>query len=288
MAPTLTLGLPVFNGARFLEASVESILSQTFSDFELIISDNASTDGTEAISKSIAGRDPRVTYRRNEANIGIAANFNLLVPLARGRLFKWATADDQLRPGYLDQCVSLLASDASVVLAYTRTDFVDDDGAPLDVTDPGWHLVSDDPATRLSAALRAAHFVNAALGVIRTDALRRTHLVPRYPGGDFRMMAELSLLGKFYEIPEPLYVRRIHQGSTKGNTGNATWLRSYYGGGRAGSRAAYWRLCGDRARVVVRAGIPSSRKLVLLAQIGRTMVTSRARLYRELGELLRV
>ena len=274
LTPTLTVGLPVFNGARYLEASVESILGQSFGDLELIISDNASTDDTEAISRSIVDRDPRVTYQRNSANVGIAANFNLLVPHARGRMFKWATADDLLRPGYLEQCVSLLESDPSLVLASTKTVFVDEHDAPLDITDPGWHLVSDDPSARLSFSIRAVHFVNAALGVIRTDALRQTHLVPRYAGGDFRMMAELSLLGKFLLIQEPLYVRRIHQGSTKGNTGNAVWLRRYYGGARPGSSAAYWRLCGDRAKVVLRAGIPISRKLVLLAQLARTMVTS--------------
>ena len=152
MAPILTIGLPVFNGARFIEASVESILSQSFSDLELIISDNASTDDTEAVSRSIAARDPRVTYHRNAGNIGIAANFNLLVPPARGRLFKWATADDLLRPGYLERCVSILDSDPSVVLAYTKTDFVDEDGAPLRLMDPGWHLMSDDPSLRLSVA----------------------------------------------------------------------------------------------------------------------------------------
>jgi glycosyltransferase involved in cell wall biosynthesis len=287
MAPILTIGLPVYNGARYLATSVDSILSQSFRDLELIISDNASSDDTEAIGRSLVGRDPRVRYLRNDANVGIAANFNLLVPLASGRLFKWATADDLLRPGFLARCVSTLESDQSVVLAYTRTEFVDEDGAPLDIVDPGWHLVSDDPSARLAEALRAVHYVNAALGVIRTDALRRTHLVPRYAGGDFTMMAELSLLGKFFEIPETLYVRRIHQGSTKGNTGNASWLRRYYGGARPGSRVAYWRLCGDRAKVVLRAGIPASRKLVLLAQLARTMITTRARLYRELGELFR-
>jgi glycosyltransferase involved in cell wall biosynthesis len=287
MAPILTIGLPVFNGARFIEASVESILSQSFSDLELIISDNASTDDTEAVSRTIAGRDSRVTYHRNASNIGIAANFNLLVPLARGRLFKWATADDLLRPGYLERCVSHLDADPSVVLAYARTEFVDENGSPLDLADQGWNLMSDDPSVRLSQAIRADHFVNAALGVIRTDALRRTHLVPRYSGGDYRMMAELSLLGKFLEIPEPLYVRRIHHGSTKGNTGNARWLRRYYGGARPGSRASYWRLCGDRAKVVVRAGIPPSRKVILLAQLVRSMVTTRARLYGELTEFFR-
>ena len=87
--------------------------------------------------------------------------------------------------------MAILDADPTVVLAYTKTEFVDEDGAPLDLTDPGWHLVSDDPSTRLSYSIRAFHFVNAALGVIRTDALRQTHLVPRYSGGDFRMMAEL-------------------------------------------------------------------------------------------------
>jgi glycosyltransferase involved in cell wall biosynthesis len=287
MAPTLSIGLPVFNGARYLEASVESILAQSYCDFELIISDNASTDDTEAIGRSLAHRDARVTYLRNSANVGIAANFNRLVPLAHGPLFKWATADDLLRPGFLERCVSVLEADPSAVLAYARTEFVDENGAPIDLVDPGWHLTSDDPSVRLSEAIGAVHYVNAALGVIRTDALRRTHLVPRYSGGDYTMMAELSLLGKFIEIPDTLYVRRIHRGSTKGNTGNAGWLRSYYGGARPGSRAAYWRLCGDRAKVVMRAPISTSRKLAILAQLARTMVTSRTRLYRELGELFR-
>lgn len=283
----LTIGLPVFNGAEYLRAAVESILEQSFSDFELIISDNASTDGTEAIGRVFADRDPRVTYRRNSENVGISANFNLLVPLARGKLFKWATADDMLRPGYLERCISVLEADPSVVLASTRTDFVDGDGGPLDLTDPGWHLVSDDPSERLSFAIQASHFVNAALGIIRTDALRRTRLVPRYAGGDYRTMAELSLLGKFVEVPEFLYVRRVHKYSTKGNSGNAQWLRRYYGGIKPGTRAGYWHLSGDHALIILRAQIPFSRKLALLAQLARTMILRRVLLFRELAALFR-
>ena len=128
---------------------------------------------------------------------------------------------------------AVLDADPSVVLAYTKTDFVD--GMAL----PWTSRIRGGTSCRTTRrrdwlAIRAGHFVNAALGVIRTDALRQTHLVPRYSGGDFRLMAELSLLGKFVEIPEPLYVRRIHQGSTKGNTGNAVWLRRYYGGAATG------------------------------------------------------
>jgi glycosyltransferase involved in cell wall biosynthesis len=284
--PTLTIGVPVYNGARYLDEAVGSVLGQSFRDFELIISDNASTDDTEAIGRAFAARDPRVTYRRNAENIGLSGNFNLLVPLARGRLFKWATADDMLRPGYLERCVAAIDADPTVVLAYPRTDFVDADGAPLDLKDPGWHLVSDDPSARLLYAIEASHFVNASLGVIRTDALRRTRLLPRYSGGDFRLMTELSMLGKFVEIPEVLYVRRIHEGSTKGNAGDASWLRRYASGSRPGMRCAYWRLCRDRAGIVIRAPIAVSRKAILLGHLMRTMLFQRRRLFGELLELL--
>ncbi len=286
-APTLTIGLPVYNGAKYVAAAVESVLAQSFRDFELIISDNASTDDTESIGRAFAARDPRVAYRRNARNVGLTGNFNLLVPLARGRLFKWATADDVLRPGYLERCVEAVEADPTVILAYPRTDFVDADGAPLDLSDPGWHLVADDPAERLRYALEAGGFVNAALGVIRTDALRRTRLMDRYAGADYRMMAELSLLGKFVEVPERLYVRRIHEGSTGGNTGRASWLRQYYGGSRPGLRAPYWRLCRDQAGIVAGAPIRPARKVALLARLARIMVSRRARLFGELTELLR-
>ncbi len=285
-APTLTIGLPVYNGAKYLEMAAESILEQSFRDFELIISDNASSDGTETIGRTIAAGDPRVTYRRNARNVGLSGNFNLLVPLARGRLFKWATADDVLRPGYLDRCVAAIDADPSVVLAHPRTDFVDGDGAPLDLKDPGWHLVSDDPTERLRIALMANQWMNAALGVIRTDSLRRTRLMPRYAGGDYRLMAELSVLGKFVEIPERLYVRRIHSESYAGNARNAAWLRRYMSGSRAGMRLPTWHLRKDYAGIVMRAPIPLSRKAVLLAYVVRAMRRQWRGLFGELTELL--
>lgn len=285
-APTLTIGLPVYNGARFIERAIASILDQSFADLELIISDNASTDGTEVISQRLAEQDRRVSYRRNLRNVGLSGNYNLLVRLARGRLFKWATADDELRPGFLERCVAVL-EDPQVVLACSRSAFVDSDGAQLDLVDPRWHLVSDDASERLEAAVLAGDFVNAVLGVIRTDALRRTRLVPRYAGGDFRLMAELCLLGKFVEIPDRLYVRRIHPASSKGNAGDASWMRDYLSGSRRGVGAAYWRLSLDRAAIVAGASIPLARKLVILARLARLMRYHWRRLVGEIPELLR-
>lgn len=119
-------------------------------------------------------------------------------------------------------------------------------------------------------AILAGHYVNAIQGVIRTDAQRRTRVMPLYVGGDYRLMAELSVLGKFVEIPERLFVRRIHKGSSAGNTGNAGWLRTYLSGSRPGMHNPYWRLCRDHAGIVMRAPIPLARKAVLLAQLART------------------
>jgi glycosyltransferase involved in cell wall biosynthesis len=286
-APTLTVGVPVFNGALYLETAVSSVLAQSFRDLELIISDNASTDATGEIGRALAAADPRVSYRRNAENVGLSGNLNLLVPLARGRLFKWATADDVLRPGYLERCVAALDADPAVVLAYPRTDFVDGDGAPLDLEDPGWNVASTDVYERLRFAIAADHFVNASLGVIRTDALRRTRLMPPYPGGDYRFMAELAIQGTFVEVPERLYVRRVHGGSTKGNAGNARWLRQHLGGTRPGTRAPLWRLSMDRAGIVARAPIPAGKKVRLFALLARTSVYQWRRLARELPDLLR-
>lgn len=284
--PRITIGVPVFNGERYLAAALESVLGQSFDDFELIISDNASIDGTEEIGRGFAARDSRVVYRRNRRNVGLSANFNLLVPLAKGPLFKWAPSDDALRPGYLERCVAVLDADPSVVLAYPKTDFVDSEGRPLDLVDPGWHLTSDDISERLRYAILADQFMNCVLGVIRTDALRRTRLMPRYPGGDFRLMTELLVLGKSVEVPERLYVRRIHQGSTKGNAADLPWLRRYYSGIRPEMRAAFWRLSMDRAGIVVRAPIPVRRKVALLARLAVSMAHQRRRLFRELTELV--
>lgn len=286
--PALTVGVPVFNMGAYLEAAVESILSQSFTDFEVIISDNASSDETESVGRALAARDSRVTYRRNPENLGLSANNNLLVPLARGRLFKWAPADDLLLPGYLERCVAAVEADRSIVLAYPRTRFVDGDGAPLDLHDPGYHLVSDDPAERLHYAILANQFANAGLGVIRTDALRRTRLLPRYAGGDFRLLAELTLLGKFVEVPEELYVRRIHKGSTGGNVGNTRWLRTYWSGTRPVMRMPYWRLSRDHAGIVLGAPIPGRRKARLLGQLLWTMAYRWRQLLRELVEAIRL
>src|SRR5882762_1549884 len=117
--PRISIGLPVYNGENFITDALESILGQTYTDFELIISDNASTDRTEALCKSYAARDPRIRYWRNAENLGAARNFNRVFELSSGEYFKWTAHDDVLAPDYLEKCIEASDRDPSVVLVYT-------------------------------------------------------------------------------------------------------------------------------------------------------------------------
>ncbi len=102
--PPVSLGLPVLNGEEFLAPTLDSILAQTYSDFELVISDNASTDSTQDIVRHYAARDPRIRYFRQAANVGVGNNYTCVARRARSPLFKWLSANDEYALGLLADC----------------------------------------------------------------------------------------------------------------------------------------------------------------------------------------
>ncbi len=126
--PKVSIGLPVYNGERHIGELITSVASQSFADFELIVSDNASTDSTGEICRDWASRDGRIRYFRNALNIGAAPNYHQVFRMARADLFKWSAHDDMLGPGFLDSCVAALGGDDRAVLAYTAARQVDGDG----------------------------------------------------------------------------------------------------------------------------------------------------------------
>lgn len=146
--PRVTIGLPVYNGRNYLAQTMESLLAQTYTDFELVICDNASTDDTEAICRAFAARDERVRYFRNEENIGASANYNRVFELGRGMYFKWAAHDDLLAPAYLERCVEVLDQNPDVVLAYTQAKAIDGKGGIVKVYPGKHHFNSSDPRER--------------------------------------------------------------------------------------------------------------------------------------------
>ncbi len=208
--PRMSIGLPVYNGERFLAAAVEALLAQTYTDFELVISDNASTDATEAIARSFL-RDPRVRYLRQEHNIGSAANHNAVVEAARGELFKWASDDDLYAPDLLHRCVEALDARPEVVLAHCATAFIDESGEITNVETYPLRTDVGDVVTRLRSLLYTQGG-DDIYGVIRTSTMRAVAPHGSYHNADRVIVAELALHGRFHQVGEALYFRRDHPG----------------------------------------------------------------------------
>jgi glycosyltransferase involved in cell wall biosynthesis len=224
--PKVSIGLPVYNGETYLAAALDSILSQDYEDFELIISDNASDDGTVALCKAAAERDQRVRYSRLDVNCGAAPNFRRAFQLAQGTYFKWAADDDVLLPGFLRRCVETIEQvPSSVVLVYPRAEHIDAEGKVTEIDKES--VESSDPR----AYRRAAHVlanVNlgcAQFGLIRSEVLRKTRLIDSFIGSDYVLLAELAMLGELREIPEILLQKRVYPGmSNVVHKSRSQWL----------------------------------------------------------------
>jgi glycosyltransferase involved in cell wall biosynthesis len=213
-SPQVSLGVPVYNGQKYLRRALDSLLNQDFKDFEIIISDNASTDETEDISRHYAALDGRIRYHRNEANIGSAPNYRRVFELARGEFFKWCAHDDLCFPTFLTRCTALLQSaPRNVVLAYPRCEFIDEDGAVLPWASDRLESRARQPHRRLGKVLRRVSHGGPLWGLTRADALRRTQLTGPVSYWDDLLLAELSLLGELWEIPEVLFQVRSYGGN---------------------------------------------------------------------------
>jgi glycosyltransferase involved in cell wall biosynthesis len=207
--PRLTVGLPVYNGEKFVAESIEALLGQSFTDFELIISDNASTDGTGDICRRYEKEDPRVRYFRQPKNVGLAPNHNFVAEQARGELFKWASNDDLYARDLLEGCIDALDKYPDVVLAHSWTAKVDGSGAVIKALEYPLNTASPRAPERFRSLL----FVSGGdddYGVVRTEVLRRTAMKESYHHADRTIIAELSLYGRFYQVPDWLYFRREH------------------------------------------------------------------------------
>jgi glycosyltransferase involved in cell wall biosynthesis len=208
--PLVSVGLFVYNGERYLEEALHSILSQTFTDFELIISDNASTDRTGAIAETYARGDNRIRYHRSEKNMGAGWNARRVYELATGKYFKWAAVDDLVEPDLLRRCVEVLESDPVCVVAYASTKEVDENGTFIKNYVTPMKADSADPVARFREMLLISSWCYQIFGVMRMSALRRIPPQGMYVNGDGVLLARMSLLGRFYEIPEHLFISRHH------------------------------------------------------------------------------
>ncbi|MFZ0594337.1 MAG: glycosyltransferase family 2 protein [Bryobacteraceae bacterium] len=228
-SPRVSVGLPVFNGERFVEAAIRGILTQTYEDLELIVSDNASTDRTPEICRDYAVGDKRVVYHREDTNIGAKANFNRTFELSRGAYFKWAAADDVCGPRYLARTVDVLDRDPSAILAHCHSAVINAEGRLVGQQELKDRLVVDnglecnvspnDRERRLDNPRAAIRFGEILLGTFWCfeifALIRRAGMLATYPKGQFFgsdkvMLAQLSLMGRFVEIDDVQFYRRAH------------------------------------------------------------------------------
>jgi len=216
--PRVSIGLPLYNAEKYLEEGLDSILAQTYTDFELIISDNDSNDRTRDICLKYAQKDQRIKYYRNDKNLGAAPNHNLVFRLAKGEYFKWAGYDDKISPEFLFKCVEVLDNNPDVILCMPKTKFIDEHGRHLGEYEYKADATGAKPQERFRNFILNNESGDYVYGLMRVDRVAKTLLHGSFPSSDLVFLAELTLYGKYFIIPDPLFSRRIHLNqSIRGN-----------------------------------------------------------------------
>jgi hypothetical protein len=209
--PTVSVGIPVYNGENYLENAMQSVLDQTMDDLELVVCDNASTDRTPIICQDLAATDPRVRYEPSETNIGASPNYNRVFRLCRGTYFKWLAHDDRILPRYLETTVAALAADPDAVLCNTMVDYIDKDGEVFATYDT---VLRDgrakSPSDRFATLILRSHSCVDCFGLVRRNAMVNSVLQPSFHGGDRVFLAQMALRGPLLRLDEHLMQMREH------------------------------------------------------------------------------
>lgn len=286
------IGVPVFNGENFLAECLESIAAQDLDALDVVISDNASTDATEEIAREVARRDSRFRYVRQPENLGAAANYNYVMHHSRGDLYKMAPHDDMLGPGFLKLCIEALEENPTAVLAFPTTRYIGPDGETLgDYEDPIVWTHASTPAGRLQDLYAAEHETYLRLcypimGLMRRDAALRTRGIQAFRAADAAMLVELALLGDFIEVPEPLYLKRLHPGtSMRANTTEQDFAQWYDPRSAGQDPLHFSRLAGSHFSAPFHVGLPIAERATATAATLRWFFSERR--FRMAGSELR-
>lgn len=206
--PVFSIGLAVRNGRHYVERCIESILSQDFNDLELVVSDNASDDGTIGMLEQYARADRRIRLNINQVNVGIHRNMQHVLESSRGTFFRWISADDWLEPRCLSKCVNALQSRPDAVGLTTWFTIHTPDKKPRYEEYLGEFPDSPDPARRFERMLWFFHAGDAKYdpmyGVYRRERLVHCHFLRPSERIDWLFPVELALIGPIININERL------------------------------------------------------------------------------------
>lgn len=228
-APPVSLAMPVYNGGTMMIQALESVAAQTYTDYELVVSDNASTDDTQDVMREYARRDPRIRYFRQPYNIGSGNNWTFVASQCRATWTKWISANDDYAPRLVEATLAPMVEDPRLVVCYPRTRFIDLEGNKLDVYGGDFDALADDPLERYRLVRERLHLGTAIqAGMIRSDALRRCGYLGNFPDSDRVLIAGLSLAGKFLLLQEILFYRRWDKSVASGLRGPLELRRLYH------------------------------------------------------------
>ncbi len=259
---SIAIGLPVYNGERYLALALESLLAQTFGDFELLISDNGSTDATPEIARSFAARDSRIKYHREDTNRGAAWNFNYVFQQTTGVYFKWAACDDVYAPDFLRQCKEALDRDKAAVLAFSETEFIDESGRIAAHKPQTTSFSSSRVSERFRAAAVADHACFDIFGLIRRNVLARTPGLGAFASSDRVLLTELVLHGHFVELPDRLFLRRDHDATSTRQYRDVYCRSAWFDPTRAGQVTfPSWRVLAEYRAAIRRAPMKFADRL---------------------------
>jgi glycosyltransferase involved in cell wall biosynthesis len=208
-SPLVSIGMPIYNEEHFLEESLKSLLDQDYENIQIIISNNASTDGSEEICKEFKLQNHNISYYTFRTNQGVTKNFVRVLQLAKGKYFMWASGHDLWSENLVSDCVSLLENNESAVLAFGCCNWIDRQGNPINRFSGWTDTRGMDPIARYFSIFWGN--VHPILGVIRTADIRKTRLLA-IPGSDLIQLTELVLLGNFLHAPAASWSRREVRG----------------------------------------------------------------------------
>jgi glycosyltransferase involved in cell wall biosynthesis len=281
------MGMPVYNGERYLEETLRANLGQTFGDFRLYIADNASTDRTGEICRDYAARDKRIVYIRNPVNVGAPGNYARCFHPAESEYFRWANADDLPDATLVEKCVKVLDQEPDAVLAYGKSRIIDEHGAFDRAYEDNLHLPQRSAAQRFYACMERVGLNNVIYGLMRRKALSRTPLFGNYQGADVNLVVELSLYGQFHEIPEILFSRRRHPQASSWDPNDFDRQTKFWDPSKRKLVMQTWRSLYEHNRAVVRAPIPFTQKAAILYYLSKKAIWSRKLMSQELGDLVK-
>ena len=237
----------MYNGERYVAQAIESVLSQTETDLELVISDNASSDRTADICRDYASGDSRIRYFRNDVNLGALPNFNRAFLLSRGTFFKWAAHDDVLRADYLRLCTKALEDAPDAAMCQSAIEYIDEAGASLGVH--AHHIEgsqAEDGAMRFTAMVLRPHDCYGMMGVLRRNIVDRAMPLESYHGADRALLARMALYGRFVSLPDALLQVRDHAGRYSRAQKNIRDRATWYDARNAGKLSfPVWRMYGS-------------------------------------------